>query len=76
MSLHEKINESISLNIIGTSNIVIACAKFNLNLFIFPQVMYILVQKGNYKETDPLLPTNNYAWSKLGGESAIFIKIH
>ena len=27
--------------------------------------------KGNYKETDPLLPSNNYAWSKLGGESAV-----
>ena len=28
-------------------------------------------KKGNYKETDPLLPWNNYGWSKLGGESAI-----
>ena len=35
MSLHEKkINESISLNIIGTSNIVIACAKFKVKLML------------------------------------------
>jgi dTDP-4-dehydrorhamnose reductase len=26
---------------------------------------------GNYKENSPLLPINNYAWSKLGGESAV-----
>ena len=26
--------------------------------------------RGNYKETDPVLPWNNYAWSKLGGECA------
>ena len=28
-------------------------------------------KKGNYKETDPLLPWNNYGWSKLGAESAV-----
>ena len=28
-------------------------------------------KKGNYKENDPLLPINNYAWSKLGGECAV-----
>ena len=27
--------------------------------------------KGNYKETDPVLPWNNYGWSKLGGETAV-----
>ena len=27
--------------------------------------------KGNYKESDPLLPVNNYAWSKLGGEASV-----
>ena len=27
--------------------------------------------KGNYKENNPVLPKNNYAWSKLGGESAV-----
>ena len=30
-----------------------------------------LFGKGNYKETDPLLPINNYAWSKLGGETSV-----
>ena len=27
--------------------------------------------KGNYKETDPVNPVNNYAWSKLGGEASV-----
>ena len=27
--------------------------------------------KGNYKEQDPVLPVNNYAWSKLGGEASV-----
>ena len=28
-------------------------------------------KKGNYKEQDPILPINNYAWSKLGGECSV-----
>ncbi len=28
-------------------------------------------RKGNYSEKDPLLPWNNYGWSKLGAESAV-----
>ena len=27
--------------------------------------------KGNYSENEPLLPSNNYSWSKLGGECAV-----
>ena len=27
--------------------------------------------KGNYRETDPVKPWNNYSWSKLGGECAV-----
>ena len=30
-----------------------------------------ILEQGNYKETDPLLPSSNYAWSKLGGEAAV-----
>ena len=28
-------------------------------------------KKGTYKENHPVLPINNYAWSKLGGECAV-----
>ena len=27
--------------------------------------------KGNYKENEPVLPWNNYGWSKLGGEASV-----
>tara|TARA_B100000963_G_scaffold358337_1_gene382761 strand:+ start:6840 stop:7559 length:720 start_codon:yes stop_codon:yes gene_type:complete len=72
MSLHEKnIKKSIELNIIGTSNIVLACSKFNIKVIYFSTSYLYPGTKGNYKETDALLPMNNYAWSKLGAESAV-----
>ncbi len=72
MKIHEKeISKSIELNIIGTSNIVRACEMFKIKL-IYLSTSYVYPgTRGNYKETDPLLPSNNYAWSKLGGESAV-----
>ena len=72
MVLHENdIERSISLNIIGTCNIVIACEKLNIKIIYFSSSYVYPGIKGNYKETDPLLPINNYAWSKLGAESAV-----
>ena len=69
---HEKdIEKSISLNIIGTANVTIACKKLNIKLIYFSTSYVYPGKKGNYKENDPLLPSNNYAWSKLGGESAV-----
>lgn len=71
MKLHEKnITKSIKLNIIGTSNIVIACSKFGLKLIYLSSSYIYPGTRGNYKETDPILPWNNYGWSKLGGECA------
>ena len=72
MDMHDKdISKSIDLNIIGTSNIVKACCKFNIKLIYFSTGYVYPGIKGNYKETDPVLPINNYAWSKLGGECAV-----
>ena len=72
MAIHEKnINLSIDTNIIGTCNIVKACKLKNIKL-IYLSTNYVYPGlKGNYKETDSLLPYNNYAWSKLGGECAV-----
>ena len=72
MKVHETdINKSIDLNIIGTSNIVKACSEKNVKLIYFSTNYVYPGSKGNYKETDPVLPVNNYAWSKLGGEAAV-----
>lgn len=72
LDLHEKnLEESISLNIIGTANVTIACSRLNIKLIFFSTSYVYPGTKGNYKESDPVLPKNNYAWSKLGAESAV-----
>ncbi len=72
LNIHEKnIERSINLNIVGTANVTIACNKLNIKLIYFSTSYVYPGKKGNYKESDPLLPINNYAWSKLGGESAV-----
>ena len=71
MDLHEKdIQKSVSTNIIGTSNIVNLCHKYKIKLIYFSTNYVYPSKKGSYKEDHPLLPFNNYAWSKLGGECA------
>ena len=72
MKIHDNnISKSIDLNIIGTANIVKVCSKLRVKLIYFSTNYIYQGKKGNYKETDPVLPVNNYAWSKLGGESSV-----
>jgi dTDP-4-dehydrorhamnose reductase len=72
MSIHKtNIHKSIDLNIIGTANITKACEEKNIKLIYFSTNYVYPGNKGNYKETDSLLPVNNYAWSKLGGETSV-----
>ena len=72
IKIHEKkVSKSIELNIIGTANIVRVCEMLKIKLIYFSTSYVYPGKKGNYKETDPLLPSNNYAWSKLGGEASV-----
>ena len=72
MIQHDKdINKSINLNIIGTANLVNICSELKIKLIYFSTSYVYPGKKGNYKEDDPVLPWNNYAWSKLGGECAV-----
>ena len=72
MSLHDKdIAKSIDVNIIGTANLVKTCSKKNIKLIFFSTSYVYPGKKGGYKETDPILPWNNYGWSKLGAESSV-----
>ena len=74
MNIHDKnIIKSINLNIIGTANITNACAKKKIKLIYFSTLYVYPGIKGNYKENDALLPINNYAWSKLGGECSVIM---
>ena len=72
MNIHDRqIQKSIDLNIIGTSNITKACAEKNIKLVYFSTNYVYPGIRGHYKESAGLLPVNNYAWSKLGGECAV-----
>ena len=72
MDIHEKKPlESITTNIIGTANIVKVCIQEKIKLIYFSTNYVYPGRKGNYKESDPILPINKYAISKLGGECAV-----
>lgn len=72
MNAHDKnINNSIDINIIGTCNVVKACSERNIKLVYFSTNYVYPSKSGSYNEKNPVLPINNYAWSKLGGEAAV-----
>jgi len=72
MNIHEEnIIRSINTNIIGTANIVKACYENNIKLIYFSTNYVYPGKKGNYKESDPVLPINKYAISKYGGECSV-----
>ncbi len=62
---------AIDVNIIGTANVVKLCMKYKMKLIYICTDYVFKGDKGNYKEDDPVLPVNKYAWSKLGGECAV-----
>jgi dTDP-4-dehydrorhamnose reductase len=67
----ESPDNSIKNNIIGTSNVVLACMKYNIKLIYISTDYVYPCTEGNYNENSTLLPVNEYAWSKLGGECAV-----
>ena len=72
MIQHTKnIKKSINLNIIGTANLVNICSNLNIKIIYFSTSYVYQGTRGNYNEIDPVLPWNNYAWSKLGGECSV-----
>ena len=74
MELHDQnISLSIKKNIIGTCNVVNVCHKNNVKLIYFSTNYVYQGNKGNYKESDAVLPFNKYGWSKLGGECAVHL---
>jgi dTDP-4-dehydrorhamnose reductase len=72
MKQHDtNIAKSIDLNIIGTANIVKLCKKHDIKLVYFSTCYVYDGIKGNHRETDGIKPINNYALSKMGGESSV-----
>jgi len=68
---------AIETNIIGAARLSLACYENNIR-YVYISTDYIYPgDRGNYHETDPILPANIYAWTKLGGEcSAKAVKNH
>ena len=74
MEQHEKnISNSIDLNIIGTANVVKMCKRYNIKIIYFSTNYVYDCIKGNFKETDPIKPINNYGLSKMGGEASVLM---
>jgi dTDP-4-dehydrorhamnose reductase len=69
--LEEQPERAIEANIIGTAYLAVCCQRFGIRLiylstdYVYPGI------EGDYKETNPVLPFNFYAWTKLGGECAV-----
>jgi len=62
---------ALETNIIGTAYLAKLCLEYGIKLVYISTDYVFKGDKGNYKEEDPLLPANRYAWSKLGGEAAV-----
>ncbi len=63
--------KAIAVNIVGTAALAILCLRHKIKLVYISTDYVFKGDKGNYKEDDPVFPTNKYAWSKLGGEAAV-----
>jgi dTDP-4-dehydrorhamnose reductase len=62
---------ALAINIVGTANVVRACAERGVRLVYISTDYVFRGNRGNYAEDDELHPVNKYAWSKLGGECAV-----
>ena len=63
--------EALKVNINGTANVALACLGTDIRL-VYVSTDYVYKgDRGNYAETDELLPSNLYAWTKLAGEAAV-----
>lgn len=62
---------SIETNIVGTSNVVLMCERYNKKIIYISTDYVYEGTDGDYKETDSLKPFTKYGWSKLGGECAV-----
>ena len=58
---------SLSTNIVGTANVAKICHKYGIK-FIYISTDFVYGSSEEVDELSELKPSNNYGWSKLGGE--------
>lgn len=63
--------EALATNISGSVNLARACLGTRIRLVYLSTDYVYRGDRGDYAETDEVLPTNLYAWTKLAGEAAV-----
>ncbi|MEK8023164.1 MAG: sugar nucleotide-binding protein [Candidatus Hydrogenedentota bacterium] len=63
--------EAIEANIVGTCRIAQAALEHDLRLVHLSSDYVYADTAGPHREDEPLLPANEYAWTKLGAEAAV-----
>lgn len=63
--------DAIAVNIKGTANIASACLGTRIRLVYLSTDYVYGGERGYYAESDEVLPTNLYAWTKLAGEASV-----
>lgn len=63
--------DAIAVNIKGTANIASACLGTRIRLVYLSTDYVYAGERGYYAESDEILPTNLYAWTKLAGEASV-----
>jgi dTDP-4-dehydrorhamnose reductase len=62
---------AIATNIVGTAHLASWSLAHGATLVYISTDYVFKGDRGRYREDDPVLPVNRYAWSKLGGECAV-----
>ncbi len=62
---------ALEVNINGTANLAQACLGSGARLVYISSDYVYKGDRGNYSESDEVLPSNLYAWTKLAGEAAV-----
>lgn len=63
--------QAVMTNIIATAHISNLCMSRGIRLVYISTDYVYKGDRGNYKETDEILPSNLYSWTKLGGECSV-----
>ena len=64
-------SDALDVNIKGTVNLAQACLGSRTRLVYISSDYVYKGDRGNYSESDEVLPSNLYAWTKLAGEAAV-----
>ena len=70
MDIHNKKIEKVLILILLEQQMLLKFVQKNVKLIYF-STNYVYPGTKEITKTEPVLPVNNYAWSKLGGEASV-----